>query len=494
MIRLVLLATLGACAPKPAPVVAEPAPPPVDPEAWRANRPAAAPAKAWTAPVATQFTLSNGVPVYLVKQGDLPLLSVRLIMKVGRDANGDKAGLAALAANMLDEGTKTRDGAKIAADAAMLGADLAVSPSAESTTLTLDALTGDPLSPSLDLLADVALNPRFDKKDFARVVDEVVTGIVAARAEPRDVAQRTFLAQMYGSKHPYGVPTVGTEASVKALKLADVTRHYADQWHAGNAALVVAGNIDEATLKPLLESRFGKWKVGKAGRSAVTAPSAPLKTRVVFVEQPGAVQSVINAGTVAPSRTTADYWPASVAITLFGGMFSSRLNMNLREEHGWSYGAYAGFADARDYSLLVARSSVQADKTAPAVAEVLKEMGAQAGRVPSPEEMTLVRDYLVKSLPGNFETNASASGTFVNLPLYGLPGDEWAKCGERVTSVTAEQAALAGKSLLDPAKTLVVVAGPRSIEVDDGKGGKTKVDVPGELKALGYEFVELPRP
>ncbi len=494
MIRLFLFATLAACAPKAAPVVAEPAPAPVDPEAWRALRPAPAPAKAWTAPVATQFTLSNGVPVYLVKQGDLPLVSMRLIMQVGRDANGDKAGLAALAANMLDEGTKKRDGATIAADAAKLGADLAVSPGAESTTITLDALTGEPLAPSLDLLADVALNPRFDKKDFARVVDEVVTGIVAARAEPRDVAQRTFLAQMYGGKHPYGVPTVGTEASVKALKLSDVTRHYADYWHAGNAALVLAGNIDEATLKPLLEARFGKWKVGKAGRSSVTAPSAPLKTRVVFVEQPGAVQSVINAGTAAPGRGSPEYWSSNVAVTLFGGMFSSRLNMNLREEHGWSYGAYAGFADARDYSLLVARSSVQADKTAPAVVEVLKEMGAQAARVPTADDMTLVRDYLVKSLPGNFETNASASGTFATLPVFGLPGDEWAKYGERVTRITPEQAAMAGKALLDPAKTLVVVAGPRSIEVDDGKGGKTKIDVVSELKALGYEFVELPRP
>ncbi len=495
MIRLLMLAALAACAPKQAPVAAEPPPAPVDPEAWRATRPSAPPPREWKAPAATTFKLQNGIPVYLVKQGDLPLVSVRLLVNAGRDSNPKgKAGLSAITANMLDEGTKTRDGATLAADAARLGAELRVSPAAESTTVSLDALSGENLGPSLDILADVVLRPRFDKKDFARVVDEVTTGIVAARAEPRDVAQRTFLAQLYGADHPYGVPSVGTEASVKALKLSDLTAHYAAQWHAGNAALVVSGNIDEATLKPLLDARFGTWKAGKGGRTAVPAPVAPVKTRVVFVEQPGSVQSVINAGTLAPSRTSEPYWPAQVAVTLFGGMFSSRLNMNLREEHGWSYGAYAGFADARDSSALIARSSVQADKTAPAVAEVLEEMGAQASRVPSAEEMTLVRDYLVKSLPGNFATNAAAAATYVSVPAFGLPATAWTDYGQSVTSVSADAAATAGKSLLDPAKSLVVVVGPRTAETDDGKGGKANVDVVAELKALGYEFVEVRAP
>lgn len=490
-----LAPSIVACAPKsPEPVASDVATPPPDPNAWRSARPAPAAEKAYTAPVASSFTLSNGVPVYLVQQGELPLVSVRLVVNVGRESNPKgMAGLASLTANMLDEGTKTRDGATIAADAAKLGAELAVASSDETSIVSLDALTGAQLAPSLDLMADVVLNPKFDKAAFARVQGEVLTAIQSAKSEPRDVVVREFLAQYWGADHPYGTPAVGSESSVKSIKLADVQKAYTTGWHAGNAALVVAGNADEATLKPLLEERFGKWKKNSGLRARPAAPAALLKTRVVFVEQPGAVQSVIRVGGPGPRRSDAAYWPNEVAGTLFGGMFSSRLNMNLREEHGWSYGAYGGLSISRDYAVFAARTSVQADKTAPAVTEILKEMRAQAGRVPTADEMKLTVANLVKSLPGNFSTNAATASAFIQVPALGLGTDSWATYPASITGVSAEAASAAGKTLLDADKALIVVVGPRTVEVDDGKGGKQKVDVEAELKALGFEFVEAKR-
>lgn len=495
VLSLVLLGMpgLAACGPKKPPVIQEVAetPPPVDPNAWRAAVPAPGPERAWTAPAATKFELSNGIPVYLVKQGELPLVSVRLNMAIGREGNPKgKAGLLALTASMLDEGTKTRDSSTIASDAAALGAELGISAGDENTVVALDALGGTELEPSLDLMADVVLHPKFDKKDFSRVQGDTVAAIQAASSEPNDIARRVFLQQLWGKDHPYGVPAAGTEASVKALKLADVTKAYGDWWHSGNAAFVVAGNIDEARLKPLLEARFGAWKKGKAAHTAVAAPSVPLKPRIVFHEKPGAVQSVLRVGSLAVSRSSPDYWSDQVAVNLFGGMFSSRLNMALREEKGWSYGAYAGMSDSRDFGIVQARGSVQADKSAESVQVVMEELGKQLAAPPSAEMIKLTRDSLTKSLAGSFETNAATAGAFLAVPQYGLPVDAWQSYAKNVNGIDAAATLEASKRLLAPERMLVVVVGPRTIEVDDGKGGKTTVDVAGNLAKLGYEFID----
>ena len=498
-----LVAAPALAAPKskkaePAPVVVAPAPvaPPVDPEAWRATAPQPAPARAWAPPTATQFTLSNGVPVTFVPNEALPLVSVRLVMGVGREANpAGKAGLGALTANLLDEGTTTRTGAQLAAEATGLGADLSVGAGDELAWVSVDALARN-LGPSLDLLADVARNPRFDKAEVARVRNETLASIQAAKAEPRDGAARAFAAQLFGSAHPYGTPAVGTEGSVSKLRLKDVRDFHAQWWHAGNAGFVVTGSVSEGALKDLLEARFGSWKARPAARTSVAPASPPMKTRVVFVDQPGAVQSVLRIGGVGPSRTDAGFMPANVAGTLVGGMFSSRINMNLREEHGWSYGAFAGFSESRDAGTFAVRTQVQADKTAPAVVEILKELAAAAGKAPTPEDMSLTQDYLLKSLPGNFDTNANTAGSFLAIPQFGMGPDLWAKYVAEVKAVDAPAAQAAAQKWFAPERFLIVVAGPRTVEVDDGKGGKQVVDVVKELRALSgkdgaaFEFVE----
>ncbi len=468
------------------------APPPPDPEAWRAVAPPAGVEKAWTPPVATAFTLSNGIPVYLVENMALPLLSIDLVMSVGREANPTgKAGLGMLTASMLDEATTTRSGAAIAAEAATLGATVTIAQTDESALVAMNALTGETLAPSLDLLADIVLHPKFDKADFARVQSQTLTAIQNARSEPRDVASRAFAAQLFGAGHPYGAPAIGTEAAVKGATLNDARKFYATWWHAKNAAFLVCGATTEAELKLLLEARFATWKAGKSTRATVSAPSTPLKTRVVFVEQAGAVQTVLRVGTVGVSRTSSDYFSAQVEGNLVGGMFSSRLNMNLREEHGWSYGAYAGFSENRDYGTFAARTSVQADKTAPAVTEILKELQAAAAQNPSDDDLKLSKDSMLKSLAGNFGTNAATAGAFAGIPQFGLKPDLWQAWLSGVDGVSAEQAGAIAKRYFDPAHLLIVAVGPRAATADDGTGAMVVVDVVEDLKALGYEFVEV---
>ncbi|MDP2312975.1 MAG: pitrilysin family protein [Pseudomonadota bacterium] len=505
ILTLVLLASLAApalsspaWAKKPkkapeAPVVVEPPPPAPDPEAWRATAPPAGPEGQWAPPTAKTFTLSNGVPVFLVENPGLPLVSVNVLMMVGREANPPgKGGLAALTANLLDEGTATRTGSQLAAETAMLGASLSVGQGDEVGFVSVDALTGPSLAPTLDLLADVALHPKFSDSEFKRVKAETLTSIQSQRAEPRDVVRRAFSAQLFGASHPYGLPTIGSDASVGAIQAGDVKKFYSTWWHAKNAAIVVAGAVTQADIQPLLEARFGTWKAGKATRANVPAPSALAKTRVVFLEQPGAVQSVVRLGTVGPNRTSPDFMAANTAGTLVAGMFSSRVNMNLREEHGWSYGAYGGFSETRDHGTFTVGTSVQADKTAPAVAELIKELSAAAGKVPADAELKTAKDYLVKSLAGNFETNSATATSFVAAPTYNLGADFWTKYPAQLNAVGPTEAAAMAKRYFDPSKQLIVVAGPRTIEMPGAEGAApTKVDIVAELKALGYEFVDL---
>lgn len=473
--------------PPPAPVSA-----PVDPEAWRATAPGPAPEKPWTAPVATVVTLSNGIPVYVLPNPAFPLVSVRLHVGAGRAANpAGKAGLASLTADLLDEGTTTRSATRIASDASGLGAVLGTGAGDEWATVSLDALGGDALGPALDLMADVALHPAFSKADFTRLQAETLSAIEEAKAEPRDAAVRTFLSQIYGASHPYGTPAVGTTESVKALKVDDAKKLYQAWYHAGNASFVVSGAVTPEQAKALLDARFGTWAKGAQTAKPVAAAAAPIKTRVVFVEQPGAVQSVLRIGTVGVTRGSPDYPAAVLAATHTAGMFSSRINMNLREEHGWSYGAYGGFTDSKDAGLFMVRTSVQADKTAPAVAEVLKELAAAAKTPASPADLTMARDNILKSLPGYFETNEASANAFLEVPRFGLGPDSFVAGAKAIGAVTPAEAGAAAARWFDPAKQVVVVVGPKSIEVDDGKGGKTTVDVVKSLQDLGYEFVAL---
>lgn len=488
-LTLSLLLALGACGPKapPAPPVEAPV---LDPEAWRAQPPGPSAERAWTAPVAQKLALSNGIPVLFVQQGDLPLLTVQVVIHAGLSANPPgKAGLSGLTANLLDEGTKRRDGATLAADASGLGATLSTWSEMDKMVVEVNALTGDTLAPTLDMLAEVVLSPRFDKADFTRVQSQVLTGILSARSDPRTVGRLAFARNLYGADHPYGLPLSGTEASVKGIKLKDVQDFYAQRAHAGNATLVVTGAISPDALLPLLEARFGGWKALANTRSKVEIPTAPEKTRLVFIEQPGAVQSVIRLGSFTPSRHDDAYWPANLAVYLYGGMFSSRLNMNLREEKGWSYGASAGTVGMKDHGTFSASSSVQADQTAPAVLEMIKEMTDQAARVPTDAEMARVRDSLVKALPGTFESNATTAGVFADSFSLGLPLDTWASYPAAVNGVSAQQVAEASKAVLNPEHLLVVVVGPRQADAEEGK-----VDVVEALKGLGFAFEEQPAP
>jgi zinc protease len=469
----------------------KPPAPTVDPAAWRVSAPTPGPESNWVPPVPKSFQLSNGIPVILVENDSLPVLSLEVVLAVGREANpSGKAGLGSLTADLLTEGTTSRTGEQIAVDAAMLGADIEATQSTENAHVLLDALAGEALAPSLDLLADVVLHPKFNGKDVKRVRSEAVGAILNAKNDPQDHARRLFAREVFGASHPYGHLPIGDEDTVASITKKDVKSFYSTWWHAGNATIVVSGKTTQAEIQPLLESRFGQWAKGSGHRLTVEGPKVPSKTRIVFAEQPGAVQSVIVAGTPGLARASGEYIQAMVAGTAIAGMFSSPLNLNLREAHGWSYGIYGSFSESRDWGVFRVAGSVQADKTAAALQEVLGELNKTTLAPPSTELLTLAKDSVRKSLAGNFETNKATVAAFEAVPAFGLPLDLWAKLATEVGDTTAEQVYGMNKTYFSPSRQVVVVVGPRTVTVDDGKGGKMTVDVVSDLEALGYDVTE----
>jgi zinc protease len=433
--------------------------------------------------------LSNKIALFYTENDTLPLVSIRLHMEIGREANpAGKGGLASLMADLLDEGTKSYDALGLAGAIQGLGAQLGVSASGEGIDITLDALTSE-LGPGLDLLAEVVLAPSF--KDFNRIKAQTLADLAAQASSPQARLREVALAQIFGPQHPYGVPVQGTAASVGALKKGDVKKLYKSWWHAGNASFVVAGAVEKEAILKELEARFGVWERLSNSPPTIAPPSPLIKTRVVFVEFPGSVQSVIGIYTPGLARNSPDWYPAIVSSTMIGGMFSSPLNMVLREEKGWSYGAYGSFTESRDYGLLAFRTSVQADKTAPAVTEMLNVLGNAATTSPSAELVQMAKDYLADSLPGSFETNSAIAASLAAIPTYTLNNDVWSAYERDISNVSVARVATQLNRYFRSERQLVVVVGPSTVKGKDASGVDLDVNVREELKGLGFEYVEV---
>jgi zinc protease len=348
---------------------------------------------------------------------------------------------------------------------------------------TLVETVGD----SLDLLREVVREPLFAKKDFKRVKAETLDDVSSIADNPVQTARAVWRDAFFGSDSPFGAPDIGTPASVGSITVKDVKAYWSTWWVPAEARIFVSGAIDEAKAKELLEARFADWQGPTPPAAMPPTAKNPDTTRIVFVEKPGAVQSVIRAGDLGPLRSAPDWWAVDTMNSLLGGMFSSRINLNLREAHGWSYGAFSGFAANRLFGTFTTGASVQADATAPAVMEVVKEIRGIREAAPSAEELATGKDALRLSLAGSFETNGQITGTLADLAVGGLPVDWLANMPGAVAKVTADDVLAAARAHLDPDHLLIVVVGPKTAKGDDGVEHETVA----ELEKLGLGKVEV---
>jgi predicted Zn-dependent peptidase len=422
--------------------------------------PRLAPPPPLTPPPMTERTLPNGLRLIVVEQHELPLADFVLLVNAGGESDPpNRSGLATLTASLLEEGTATRSSLAIADQTSFLGAQLGASAAWDYSLVSLHTPTAQ-LDSALALFADVTLRPSFPQREFDRIKTERLTELLQLRDEPTAVADRAFAQTLFGQNHPYGRPLGGSEATTRATTRADVVAFWRAHYRPNAATLVAVGDLSPDDVARRVERAFGAWP--RADVPPPVSPQAPNRgaTSVLLVDKPGAPQTSVRIGVVGVPRTTADYFPLEVMNTVLGGSFTSRLNQNLRETHGYSYGAGSGFGMRRAAGPFIASAEVTGAKTDSALVEFLKELKAIADTVPG-AELEKAKRYLELQLPGEFETTGDIASRLVPLVVYGLPLDYYGGYVGRVEAVSQAEVQRVARQYLDTGRLLVVIVGDR---------------------------------
>ena len=405
------------------------------------------------------FELSNGLPVHVVEDHDLPIVSVEV--HIGGGGRVGTPGLGALLADMLDEGTTTRSAVELAEEVERLGASLSTGAGRDGSVVRLGVLKPR-LDEVLEILADVVLNPAFDEAELDRVKRQRITRILQTRDEARELADNAFANLLYEPGSPYGVPLLGTEAALQPMVRADLVELYEQTFRSGNVSVVVVGDVDPEELEGQLEAALGGLPSGEGSGLVEQAPRTLDGLAIYVVDKPGAAQSEIRIGRVAVDRSTPDYFPLMVMNTILGGSFTSRLNSNLREDKGYTYGATSGFSMRREPGPFVARAAVNTPVTDSAVVEFLQELRRLGEEPVGDVELDRARKYLTLRLPQRFETVGSVAAQIADQVLNDLADDYYETYVERVMEVTAEDVRRVAVEYLDPDEMVIVIAGDRA--------------------------------
>jgi predicted Zn-dependent peptidase len=417
-------------------------------------------------PAQQRATLSNGTTVILAERHDTPVVQMDYQFAGGFSADpADRPGIANFTASLLDEGAGDLDALGFASRKEELGAQIDAGAALDSNGATLSALKKN-LEPSVALFADMLRKPRFDQAEIDRVKGQWIAGIKQEKVQPSGVALRVLPSLMFGAGHPYGKPLsgTGTEAAIAGLTRDDLVGFHQRMMQPKGATLVVVGDTTMAELLPVLEKHFGDWKVGAGGGApAIPAVANAEQPRVFLIDQPGAVQANIFAAQLVPSSKDAGAIAFDMANMVFGGDFTARLNMNLREDKHWSYGARSGAAGAVGQRMWRASAPVQIDKTAEAVAEIRREMAEFFGgsRGTNAEELARQQKGLTLSLPGAYETAGAVRSTIASNVLYGRPDDYVFKRKAAIEAITPAEVDAAAKTI-DPNGITWVVVGDLS--------------------------------
>ncbi len=428
---------------------------------WRSVPPNAGSSPTLSLPVPREFKLPNGLTVLLVEQHSLPIVSANVIVLSGSERNAPgQPGLASFTAEMLDEGTGKRPALQIAADCDQIGASLSSGSSTDLSFVAVRTLKRN-VEKAFELTADILLNPAFDLGEIERIRNDRLTHILQQKDNPGTLAAKVFFDSLYSAAHPYGYLDIGTEESNRSLTRELLTQFYQSGYTAANSALIVAGDITESELRSLVDQNFGGWiRTG----SVPELPAVSRKPRrcVVIVERPDAPQTVLRIGHVGTSRSNPDYPAIDVMNTALGGLFSSRINLNLREKHGYTYGAFSAFVIRRGPGPFMVGTSVRTDVTAPAVTEIFEELERMRESEVTAEELATAKDSISRSLPGLFETTPDSASTIGQLFVHSLPLNYYHDLPEQIDRMSAARIQEIARTYLKPEEAVIVAVGDRA--------------------------------
>jgi predicted Zn-dependent peptidase len=427
----------------------------------RSKPPALGPSPALKLPPIQRFKLSNGLPVVMLEKRGVPLVQIDLLVKAGTAMDpAGKNGLASMVAAMLDQGAGSRNALQLADAIDFLGANLSAGAGQHTTAIDLSTPLSK-LDSALALMADVALRPAFALEELNRQRKQRLTTLAQWHDRPGTIASVMFSRTLYGEKHPYGLPALGDEKSLRSFRIEELKNFYSAYFRPNNATLIVVGEVTASAILPKLEAAFGKWETGKIPTATWPGVAQVQKRQVWLVDKPGAEQSEIRLGRIGVPRLTEDYYALVVMNTILGGSFTSRLNQNLRETHGYSYGAYSYFDFRPLPGPFLAGAAVQTAKTDSALIEFMKELNAILQPV-SDGELTRGKNYVALSFPQDFQSVGQIASQLAELVIYDLPDDYFNDYVARVLAVTKEDVARVAKKYLDPEKVAVIVVGDRA--------------------------------
>lgn len=439
----------------------------------RTKIPPAGKAPVLRVPTWTRTTLANGAELMVSEKHDLPLVSFSLTILGGsyQFEPASRRGLAGITAAMMSEGTKRRDGDALSSAMQLLGTTVGVAIGTESGTMSFVS-TSSKFAATLDILADMLLNPTFPGDALERLRAQRLVALTQAKAQPASIAERVFPRVLYGSAHPFGQNV--TEESYKAITRDDVVAFHKTYFQPGRALIMVSGDVNPAAVKATIEKALANWSAG-GSKPAFSYPELPERraTTIYLVDKPGAAQSTFAIGNPGPPRNTPDYYAIQVMNTMLGGLFQSRLNANIREEKGYSYGVSSSFAFGKGPGPFRAGGDVQSAKTDAALIEFMKELrGIEGSRPVSDEELTTAKDALIQRLPSTFASVSAINGAIATLWTQGLPDTYYQEYGRAVGAVTKDDVVRVAKKYIDLDHLNIVIVGDRA-------------SIEGPLKATG---------
>lgn len=430
----------------------------------RVPEPPPLPEPQFTAPVIQTAKLSNGAQLLLVEDHGLPLLQVNLTLKNGWAADPeDRPGTAALTADLLDEGTKTRTALKIAEEFRALGANFRTSSSFDSSDISLNILKSR-MDQGLSLMSDVLLNPTFPEEELQRKKKLYLGQVQQEARQPLYVGLKLFFRKLYGDDHPYAQPLTGsgTAESIQAVSRSDLVDFYQVNYSPVDAGFIVVGDISLQEARAKLEAAFGSWEGKGIAPARIEKPDALTSTQIYLVDKPGAAQSVLVVGNLGLQRSHPDFTACEVVNNALGGMFTSRLNSNLREDKAYTYGVGSFFMGVRGTGPYVCYSQVQTEFTKESIQEIVKELRGIIGDNPlAGAELKASKDNLINSYPQNFETFSGTAGQLNEIFTYALSHEEWKNHVREIQAVDETVSLRVAKKYIRPEALLIVVVGDR---------------------------------
>lgn len=417
--------------------------------------------KSMKLPAIQQFELSNGLKVVLMEKHEVPLIQLNVIVKTGTVNDPEnKTGLANLTMDLLDEGAAGKTSLELADEIDFLGANISTNAGAHTSGVYLHT----PLSKfddALKIMSGIILKPDFPSVELERKKKERLTTIMQWHDQPTAIAGTAFNKFLFGEKHPYGKPTIGYENSIKSITVYDIKNFYSQYFKANNSFIVAVGAINKDDLKTKLENAFGKWQKGNVKQAELAAPVDVTERIIYLIDKPGSAQSVITIGKIGAPRLTEDHNSIVVMNTILGGSFTSRLNNNLREVHGYTYGAGSRFSFRPIPGSFYATSSVQTEVTDKALTEFFNELNGIRNPIPG-DELNRGKNLVALSYPGNFQTVADIASQLEEMVQYNLPSNYFDEYVNRMLGVSGNSVNSSAVKYIIPEKMIVVVVGDKS--------------------------------